>query len=56
MTKQELETKTEAVLNETHDVLQLFMDELNQGQRKKMARNEKVAPYLERYGVEVNDQ
>ena len=56
MTKQELERKTEEAFNEVHDILQLFMDELNQGQRKKMARNEKVAPYLDRFGVEVNEQ
>lgn len=36
---------------ETRNALQTFFDELNQGQQKKILRNEKVRPILEMYGV-----
>ena len=36
---------------ETKNALQTFFDELNQGQQKKILRNEKVRPILEMYGV-----
>ena len=54
MTKQELTTKTDAVVNETHDALQTVYDALNQGQQKKLLKNDVVAALFERYGVEVN--
>lgn len=53
MTKQELERKTDAVFNATHDALQMVVDSLNQGQRKKLTKNEKVAELLSHYGVGV---
>lgn len=53
MTKQELTTKTDAVINETRDALQLVYDSLNNGQQKKLMKNEDVAALFERYGVEV---
>lgn len=53
MTKQELETKTDAAVNETHDALQTVVDALNQGQRKKLLKDEKVKAILDRYGVEA---
>ena len=42
-----------AVKQEYKDVLQAIRDELNNGQRKKLARNEKVKAAYERFGVEL---
>jgi hypothetical protein len=53
MRKQELFDKTEAVMNETREALQTVYDALNQGQQKKLLKDEKVAALMERYGVEV---
>lgn len=53
MTKMELETKTDAVINETRAALQTVYDALNQGQQKKIMKDEAVAALFERYGVEV---
>ena len=53
MTKQELERKTEAAVTETREALQTVYDALNQGQQKKILKDEKVAALFERYGVEV---
>lgn len=53
MTKIELETKTDAVINETRAALQTVYDALNQGQQKKILKDEAVAALFERYGVEV---
>lgn len=36
---------------ETRNALQTFFDELNQGQQKKILRNERVRPILEMHGV-----
>ena len=38
---------------EIKTALQTMYNALNQGQRKKSRRNEKVKPLVERYGVEV---
>ena len=53
MTKQELEQKTTSVVNETRDALQTVYDALNQGQQKKILKDEKVKALFERYRVEV---
>lgn len=53
MTKQELQTKTDAVINETKTALQTVYDTLNQGQQKKVVKDPAVAALFERYGVEV---
>ncbi len=53
MTKQELTTKTEAVIETTRAALQTVYDALNQGQQKKLLKDENVAALFERYGVEV---
>lgn len=59
MTKQELETKTTAVIETTRNALQTVYDSLNQGQQKKLLKNEAVKALFERYGVieteEVSD-
>lgn len=39
---------------ETRNALQTFFNELNQGQQKKILRNERVAPILEMYGVDTS--
>lgn len=36
---------------ETHDALAEVWNELNNGQRKKLLKNEKIAELLRRYGV-----
>ena len=54
MTKQELETKTEAVIETTRAALQTVYDALNNGQQKKLLKDSAVAALLERYEVEVS--
>ena len=39
---------------ETRNALQMFFDELNHGQQKKILRNERVATILEMYGVDTS--
>lgn len=51
MTKQELNTKTEAVMEETRTALQTMYDALNPGQQKQIVKDEAVAALFERYGV-----
>jgi hypothetical protein len=53
MKKKELERKTDAVITETKNALQTVYDALNQGQQKKLLKDETVAALFERYGVEV---
>lgn len=55
MTKRELEQKTDAAVNETQAALQTVYDALNQGQQKKLLKDEAVATLFERYGVEVTN-
>lgn len=55
MTKKELETKTDAVIETTRAALQTVYDALNQGQQKKLLKNEAVADLFSRYGVEVSE-
>ena len=52
MTKHELETKTDAVVNETRLALQTVYDSLNQGQQKKILKEEAVKTLFDRYGVD----
>ena len=52
MFKEELETKTDLVLNETRDALQMIYDSLNRGQQKKIIKNEKVKELFDRYNVQ----
>lgn len=51
MTKIELTKKTDKVVNETRTALQTVYDALNQGQQKKILKDEKVAELFERYKV-----
>ena len=52
MKRQDLFDKVAAAKMETKDALQTMYDTLNQGQRKKIIRNEKVKALFDRYGVE----
>ena len=53
MTKQELEHKTDSVIETTRDALQVVYDALNQGQQKKLLKDETVAVLFVRYGVSI---
>lgn len=52
MKKDVLIRKTNGVINETKDALQLVYDGLNNGQKKKILKNEDVKALFDRYGVE----
>ena len=56
MTKTELDKKTQAVISETQEALQTVYDALNQGQQKKIVKNEKVKTLFNRYGVEYESE
>lgn len=51
MLKNELFEKVAAVKTETKDALQLVFNELNNGQQKKLLKNEDIKKLLDRYGV-----
>lgn len=51
MKKTTLDTKVEAVKNETRTALQTMYDALNQGQQKQIVKNESVKALFDRYGV-----
>lgn len=53
MTKNELQSKTDAVINETRIALQTMYDALNHGQQKQIVKDPAVAALFERYGVET---
>lgn len=52
MKKDVLIKKTDAVINETKDALQLVFNELNHGQQKKILKNDNIKALFDRYGVE----
>lgn len=53
MTKQELAAMVAAYKTQTKEAVETILGELNQGQRKKLLRNEAVAALCERFGVEI---
>lgn len=53
MTKQELDTKVEAVKTETQVALQTMYDALNHGQQQKILKSEAVKALFDRYGVKI---
>ena len=55
MTKQDLTTAVEAAKAETKAALQTVYDALNQGQQKKLLKDEAVAALFALYGVEVGE-
>ena len=52
MKKAYLEEKTEEVVAETKQALLTILDNLNQGQRKKVLKVPEVKALCERYGIE----
>lgn len=52
MTKKQLETATKSAKEETRNALQLVYDSLNQGQQKKILKEEKVKELFDLYGVQ----
>lgn len=53
VTKIELVRKADKVIDETRNALQTVYDALNQGQQKKILKDEKVAELFGRYKVNV---
>ena len=53
MTKNELKSAVMDAKTATKDALQTVYDALNQGQQKKLLKDEKVAALFELYGVET---
>ena len=53
MTKNELHSAVLDAKATTKDALQTVYDSLNQGQQKKLLKNENVAALFELYGVET---
>lgn len=55
MKKTELTTAVEAVKAETKEALQTVYNALNQGQQKKIVKEEKVKALFDLYGVEYSE-
>ena len=55
MTKAELSKKTDGVVNATRTALQTVYNALNQGQQKKIVKEESVKALFDRYGVEYSE-
>lgn len=53
MNKDTLNEAVAACKAETKEALQAVYDELNQGQQKKLLKNENIKVLFERYGVTV---
>ena len=51
MTKAEFEKRVQSAQNETRDALAEVWSNLNNGQQKKLIKNEKVEAVLKSYGV-----
>ena len=56
MTKAELNTKTQAVIDDIKEVIELFRDNINKGQLKQLLKNEKVKTLFDRYGVNYESE
>lgn len=55
MTKNQLTEAVEKAKNETKNALQTVYDSLNQGQQKKIVKEEAVKKLFDLYGVEYID-
>ena len=55
MNKESLEKAVAKAREETKDALQTVYDSLNQGQQKKIVKNEKVKALFDLYGVEYTE-
>ena len=51
VSKEYLKQKVDVAKSETTEALQAVYDSLNQGQQKKLLKNETVKALFERYGV-----
>ncbi len=56
MKKSELREKVQAVKSETTEALQTVYDTLNQGQQKKIVKDQKVKSLFDRYGVNYESE
>ena len=56
MKKQMLEAAVTAAKNEIKDALQTVFDALNQGQQKKIVKNERVKALFDLFGVEYGEE
>lgn len=52
MIKKDLLEKVAKVKTETKDALQMVFDSLNQGQQKKLLKEEAIKSLFDRYGIE----
>lgn len=52
--KKTLQTNAQKAKTDTKNALQIVYDSLNQGQRKKIVKNEEVKKIFDLYGVEYN--
>ena len=55
MRKDELQSKTDAVINEIQAALQTMYEALNKGQQKKIVKNEEVKALFDRYGINYEE-
>lgn len=55
MTRHELFEKVAKVKEETKVALETVYNELNNGQRKKLLKNEEIKALFDRYGVEYEE-
>lgn len=55
MKKQELIAAVDVTINETRTALQTVYDALNPGQKKQIAKDEKVKALFDLYGVEYGE-
>lgn len=55
MNKTTLNNAVEACRTQTRDALQIMYDALNQGQQKKIVKDEKVKALFDLYGVEYDN-
>ena len=55
MKKNELIEAVQTVKTETRNALQTMYDALNQGQQKKIVKDEKVKALFDRYGVDYSE-
>lgn len=55
MTRQELEAKTNEIINNMKNALQTMYNTLNQGQQKQIIKDKKVKELFDRYGVEYSE-
>lgn len=51
MTKEELETKTDNVISETKNAIEIMYNALNQGQKKQIIKNEQVKKLFDQYKI-----